>query len=111
MGLPLKSVPFLHRPELIQGSDLEIVTTYNSELRGLANYYSLADDVKEKLKWANYLSLYSLFKTLSAKHKSSMSATIRTLKVGNEYFHRYKEISHKNRRNLVNSLQPMLKAT
>ena len=80
----------LHRPELIQGSDLEIVTTCNSELRGLANYYSLADDVKEKLKWANYLSLYSLFKTLSAKHKSSMSATIRTLKVGNEYFHRYK---------------------
>ena len=38
-----------HQAELYNGSDEEIILTYNSELRGLTNYYALAYDVKGKL--------------------------------------------------------------
>ena len=38
-----------HRRELVNQSDYEILMTYNAELRGLANYYALAWDVKQKL--------------------------------------------------------------
>lgn len=32
----------IHRKKLINRSDIEILSKYNSEVRGLANYYSLA---------------------------------------------------------------------
>ena len=38
-----------HRSALLNLSDMEIVSLYNAELRGIANYYALADDVKTKL--------------------------------------------------------------
>ena len=79
----------LHRPQLT-GSDTEIVYTYNAELRGLANYYALADDVKTKLRKLEYLANYSLFKTLARKHKASVARTIAKLKKGNEHVHRYR---------------------
>jgi RNA-directed DNA polymerase len=63
----------MNRAELLQGSDAEIIETYNAELRGLANYYSLTVDMKRKLGKLQYLSQYSLFKTLSAKHKYTIS--------------------------------------
>jgi RNA-directed DNA polymerase len=77
-----------HRPELMNASDEEIITTYNAELRGLANYYSLAKDVKSKLHKLEYLSNYSLFKTLAAKHKTKMAEILTKLRQGNEFVHR-----------------------
>jgi RNA-directed DNA polymerase len=79
----------LHRPQLT-GSDTEIVYTYNAELRGLGNYYALADDVKTKLRKLEYLANYSLFKTLARKHKISMVKAIARLKKGNDHVHRYR---------------------
>ncbi|MCI0390667.1 MAG: reverse transcriptase domain-containing protein [Acidobacteria bacterium] len=79
-----------HRPGLLNSSEIEIVNTYNAELRGLANYYSLACDVKHKLGRLFYLAHYSLFKTLASKHQSSMSAVIRKLKKGGEFVLEYK---------------------
>lgn len=46
----------IHRPEITPISDEEIIYTYNAELRGLANYYALADDVKRKLSKLEYLA-------------------------------------------------------
>ncbi len=80
-----------HRAELLQGSDIEIIETYNAELRGLANYYSLAGDMKKKLGKLQYLSQYSLLKTLSGKHKCSIVQTTNRLSRGNELVHRYKK--------------------
>jgi RNA-directed DNA polymerase len=62
-----------HRPLLLHSSDAEIVNTYNAELRGFANYYSLACDVKRKLARLVYLAHYSLIKTLANKHQTSVS--------------------------------------
>ena len=78
-----------HRASLLNGTDEEIILTYNSELRGLANYYALADDVKTKLNKLQYLSHYSLFKTLANKHKCNKLAIIKRLRKGSEFIHRY----------------------
>jgi group II intron reverse transcriptase/maturase len=78
-----------HRPILYQSSDLEIISTYNAELRGLANYYCLAGDVKIKLGKLEYMSNYSLFHTLAARHKTKKPKILNKLKRGNEYAHRY----------------------
>ena len=59
-----------HRPEILNASDAEIILTYNAELRGLANYYCLASDVKQKLSKLEYMVHYSLLKTFANKHKT-----------------------------------------
>src|SRR5262249_46312681 len=78
-----------HRASLTEGSALEIVDTYNAELRGLAQYYALAADMKLKLKKLNYLAVYSLFKTLANKYKCKKREIITGLKNGNDYVLRY----------------------
>lgn len=60
-----------HRGELVNQSDYEILMTYNAELRGLANYYALAWDVKQKLDPLFYIAQFSLLKTLASKHQCS----------------------------------------
>lgn len=59
------------RTSLINLTDFEIVTTYNAELRGICNYYSIASNYL-KLNYFAYLMEYSCLKTLAAKHKSSI---------------------------------------
>lgn len=58
------------RTPLIRCTELEIVTAYNAELRGICNYYSLASNFHE-LKFFAYLMEYGCLKTLAAKHKST----------------------------------------
>lgn len=79
-----------HRASLIYLSDYEIIRTYNDELRGFANYYGLAHDVKRKLNRLENISRYSLFKTLAAKHRSSVTKTARRLKVKGDFVYQYK---------------------
>lgn len=71
----------VHRNSLIRCTDLEIITTYNDELRGICNYYRLASNYC-KLKYFTYLMKYSCLKTLAAKHKSSISKIIAMYKDG-----------------------------
>ncbi len=82
------SNPF-HRTALINGSDEEIILTYNSEFSGFANYYALAYDVKSKLSKLEYMANYSLFKTLANKHRCKQSTIQKKLKAGKEYIHRF----------------------
>jgi len=58
------------RKSLYRCTDLEIVSTYNSELRGICNYYALASNFN-KIQYFAYLMEYSCLKTLAGKHKTT----------------------------------------
>jgi hypothetical protein len=62
----------VHRSELLNYSDFEIVATYNREFQGLANYYVMAYDVSQKLNPVRWAYQQSLAKTLAAKHKTTI---------------------------------------
>lgn len=55
----------------IQLSDYEIVNTYGAQLRGLVNYYALADNIGTALRSVRWACLESTRKTLAAKHTIS----------------------------------------
>mgnify|MGYP000252465193 FL=1 len=56
----------IHRAELLNLSDYEIVEQYNAEARGLCNYYNLACDY-HTLDYFCYLMEYSCLKTIANK--------------------------------------------
>ncbi len=60
------------RNTLLRLSDLEIVSTYDAELRGICNYYSLASNYRN-LNYFSYLMEYSCLKTLATKHRTKIS--------------------------------------
>ena len=68
----------IRRTRLSHCTPLEIVNTYNAELRGIANYYSLASNF-HKLNYFAYLMEYSCLKTLAGKYKSKIG------KIKNKY--------------------------
>lgn len=61
-----------HRAELTNNSDYDIVMTYEQQIRGRINYYTLAHDVVKKMNKVRYAYEQSLVKTLAAKHKISV---------------------------------------
>ena len=61
-----------HRKDKQQFTDLEILDTYNSQTRGICNYYCIASNFN-KLRYFTYIMEYSCLKTLSAKHQASIS--------------------------------------
>lgn len=60
----------------IHSSDLEILTSYNVTMRGLAEYYKLGTLWKRQLSRVHYVWWYSLLKTLGRKHKCSVPAVL-----------------------------------
>jgi group II intron reverse transcriptase/maturase len=66
----------VYRRDMLHLSDLEIVASYNAELRGLCNYYSLASNFA-RFNFFSYLMEYSCLKSLAAKHKSSIRKIIK----------------------------------
>ena len=71
----------VHRAELLYMTDLEIVASYNSELRGICNYYNLASNF-HGLSYLAYLMEYSCLRTLANKHRSSVPKIIRKFQDG-----------------------------
>ena len=71
----------VHRPKLLNMSDVEILQHYNAEARGLCNYYNLACDY-HTLDYFCYLMEYSCLKTIANKHKSSIRKTRRQFRDG-----------------------------
>jgi group II intron reverse transcriptase/maturase len=69
------------RTSLLRDTDLEIVSVYNAELRGICNYYGMASNFN-KLDYFAYLMEYSCLKTLAAKHKSSIAKVKKIYKDG-----------------------------
>jgi group II intron reverse transcriptase/maturase len=62
----------IHRKSLLRATELEVVSTYNAELRGICNYYNMASNFYG-LHYFAYLMEYSCLKTLAAKHKCTIA--------------------------------------
>jgi len=71
----------VHRKHLLHLTDLEIVSTYNAELRGICNYYHMASNFCN-LNYFDYLMGYSCLKTLAAKHKCPVPKVLKMFKDG-----------------------------
>jgi group II intron reverse transcriptase/maturase len=64
-----------HRGFLVNAPNIAIIQKYNSEIRGLYNYYRLAHNASVISKFA-YIMEYSMYKTLAGKYKSSVKKII-----------------------------------
>jgi len=60
------------RPGWIHAEEAEILLTYNAEMRGIANYYALANGAKQGLNKLMYMARSSFLATLACKHDSSI---------------------------------------
>ncbi len=59
----------------------EMIAIYNAEIRGLFNYYSIANNVSKRLYEFKYYHYFSLAKTLAKKHKISVKKVIRKFRI------------------------------
>lgn len=70
------------RKKLLNLSELEILQTYNAEVRGFLNYYALATNLKKEASKLLWLMNGSFFKTIANKRKSSLTKVASSLKRG-----------------------------
>jgi group II intron reverse transcriptase/maturase len=70
------------RCELINNSDVAILTGYNALMRGFAEYYKLGTLWKREVARLHHLWWWSFMKTLSRKHKCSVRKTAERLRNG-----------------------------
>ncbi|OZU89822.1 RNA-directed DNA polymerase [Virgibacillus indicus] len=80
----LDTFKITHRTKLINNSELEILYTFNAELRGIANYYKLANNYHH-LDKLFYLAESSFIKTIANKRRSTsmkVATSMRTHKQG-----------------------------
>ncbi len=70
----------MHRNELVNSTDVEIVSQYNSEIRGLYNFYRIAENVGV-LSNFYYMMRYSMLKTYAGKYRTNVS------KIKRKYMH------------------------
>lgn len=61
----------LHRGKLINKTDIDILSAYNAEIRGLYNFYAMANDAYKIGKFANVMK-YSMFKTFANKYRTNV---------------------------------------
>ena len=64
------------RPNLVSKDDLEILKIYNSEIRGLVNYYSLAINCSVLAQFG-YIMQYSMYKTFAHKYRSNVTKILK----------------------------------
>ena len=81
-------------------TDLEVLDTYNSQTRGICNYYSLASNFS-KLTYFVYLMEYSCLKTLAKKHKTRISAIKKMYQCGSSWGIPYETKSGKKRMMII----------
>lgn len=62
----------IHRGKLINRTDIEILSKYNSEVRGMANYYMLACNTTAMAHFSSLMK-YSMLKTFAAKYRTKVS--------------------------------------
>lgn len=67
------------RVQFINNDDLEILDRYNSEIRGLYNYYSIANNCSIMHAF-KYIMEYSMYKTLALKYRTSVVKICRKYK-------------------------------
>jgi RNA-directed DNA polymerase len=73
-----------HRPLLTRIGEVEIFLALNAELRGFANYYSIADRAKRELAVVEWMYHECLAKTLAKKRKITKAKAYQLYRVGRE---------------------------
>jgi group II intron reverse transcriptase/maturase len=66
----------IHRAELVNDSNYDIIARYGIEYRGLMNYYILAHNL-ERMTKIHWVMRRSLLMTLANKHRSSVAKMVR----------------------------------
>ena len=67
------------RSSFVNRTPVEIIGGFNSEIRGMYNYYSLASNVSVLNKYY-YIMQYSMYRTFAAKYRCSMTRIIQRYK-------------------------------
>jgi hypothetical protein len=67
---------------MIHLSELEILMTYNAEIRGFLGYYALADNATSVVSSILWLTTTSFLKTVAAKRRSTLKKVAKSLKRG-----------------------------
>ncbi|MEH7186042.1 reverse transcriptase/maturase family protein [Bacillus toyonensis] len=62
----------MHRPELLKLDPIEVLRTYNAEIRGTYQYYQLAVNVCHLNSYKYFLE-YSMYKTLANKYRTTLA--------------------------------------
>lgn len=65
----------VHRGKLINNPDIDIINKFNSEIRGLYNYYCMANNASVLNKFS-YIMEYCMYKTFAGKYRTTMSKII-----------------------------------
>lgn len=81
----------IRRNNLIGRPEEEIIAQVNSEIRGLYNYYSFAHNVSMVVGSFGYVMTFSFFKTLAAKHRSSIRKINKRYRKGGDFVIPYKD--------------------
>ena len=85
----------LHRKELLSYTELEIVTIYNELLKGLYNYYCMAENVAIQMNMLYNVCFYSCLKTLAGKHKCGLKKIFDKYRSGKDLVIPYVENNEK----------------
>ena len=64
------------KPQMRHMAEKDIVRRYDTQVRGICNYYCLAANY-DKLKYFRYLMEYSCLKTLASKHNSTTAQMLK----------------------------------
>jgi group II intron reverse transcriptase/maturase len=73
------------RPQFLDSSEAETIIAFNSELRGFANYYAIADGVKSSLNPLELVVIRSLLVTIASVRRMSVPQVKKKLKMGTDY--------------------------
>lgn len=74
----------LHRGKFINRPDIEILAAYNAEIRGLYNFYSIANNAYKIGRFANLMK-YSMLKTFAGKYKTTVNKIKKQFNKGNNF--------------------------
>lgn len=86
------------RSKVLHNDDLEILDAYNTEIRGFANYYSIANN-SSHLNSFKYIMQYSMYKTFAKKYRTSVRKIIAKYRYDKDFavFHENKKGEKKMR--------------
>lgn len=77
------------RYSMKDSDDLEILKTYNSEIRGFYNYYSIANN-SSIINSFKYIMEYSMYKTYATKYRDTKHNMIEKYRVNKDFGVKYK---------------------
>ena len=77
------------RYSMKDSDDLEILRTYNSEIRGFYNYYSIANN-SSIINSFKYIMEYSMYKTYATKYRTTKRRIIAKYRIGKDFGVKYK---------------------